>query len=161
MTGIMTRKDLRELSRFRLQEAEALYKAHLYDGCIYLAGYAVELALRARICRLLRVKEYPLSGNIGKAFKVHKLDQLKQNPRAIVFDPVSRLVFAASEAPEQKNHRPWYRQSNICGKASSKTCHFRRSCSRTSWSIEQAVADSSWSERSPAGGRDRHGYRRR
>ncbi|MGB7600828.1 MAG: HEPN domain-containing protein [Candidatus Sulfotelmatobacter sp.] len=77
MTGTMTRRDLRELSRVRLQEAEALYKAHLYDGCVYLAGYAVELALKARICRLLRVKEYPLSGDIGKAFKVHKLDQLK------------------------------------------------------------------------------------
>jgi HEPN domain-containing protein len=73
----MTRKDLRELSRLRLREAQALYKAHLYDGCVYLAGYAVELALKARICRLLRIKEYPLSGDIGKAFKVHSLDQLK------------------------------------------------------------------------------------
>jgi HEPN domain-containing protein len=55
----MTREDLRELSRLRLREAEVLYKAHLYDGCVYLAGYAVELALKARICRLLHIKEYP------------------------------------------------------------------------------------------------------
>jgi HEPN domain-containing protein len=72
----MTRKDLQELSRLRLREAETLYKAHLYDGCVYLAGYAVELALKARICRLLRISQYP-SGDIGRAFKIHSLDQLK------------------------------------------------------------------------------------
>ncbi len=72
----MTRKDLQELSRLRLREADALYNARLYDGCVYLAGYAVELALKARICRVLRVNEYP-SGDLGKAFKVHSLEQLK------------------------------------------------------------------------------------
>jgi hypothetical protein len=73
----MTRKDLQDLSRLRLREAQALFKARLYDGSVYLAGYAIELALKARICRLLRVKEYPLSGDIGRAFKIHNLDQLK------------------------------------------------------------------------------------
>jgi HEPN domain-containing protein len=72
----MTRKDIQKLSRLRLQEADALYRAQLYDGCVYLAGYAVELALKARICRVLRVNEYP-SGDLGKAFRVHSLDQLK------------------------------------------------------------------------------------
>jgi HEPN domain-containing protein len=72
-----TRKALQELSRVRLREAEALYNAGLYDGCVYLAGYAVELALKARICRVLHVREYPLSGELGRAFKVHGLDQLK------------------------------------------------------------------------------------
>jgi hypothetical protein len=72
----MTRKELQELARLRLREADALYKAHLYDGCVYLAGYAVELGLKARICRVLRVNEYP-SGDLGKAFKVHSLNQLK------------------------------------------------------------------------------------
>jgi HEPN domain-containing protein len=76
-TSPMTRKALQELSRLRLREAEALYKAHLYDGSVYLAGYAVELALKARICRILHVKEYPLTGELGRAFKVHSLDQLK------------------------------------------------------------------------------------
>lgn len=36
----------------------------------------MELALKARICRVLRVNEYP-SGDLGKAFKVHSLEQLK------------------------------------------------------------------------------------
>ena len=73
----MTRKDLQELSRLRLKEAEALYKAHFYDGSVYLAGYAVELALKARICRILHLREYPLSGDLGKAFKIHNLEHLR------------------------------------------------------------------------------------
>jgi hypothetical protein len=28
-------------------------------------------------CRLLRIEQYPLAGDIGRAFKVHSLDQLK------------------------------------------------------------------------------------
>ena len=73
----MTRKDLQMLARLRLQEAVALHKAGFYDGSVYLAGYAVELALKARVCRLLHLTEYPPSGNIGPAFKVHDLEQLK------------------------------------------------------------------------------------
>ena len=74
--GPMTRNDLQELARLRLKEAQTLYRAGLFDGCVYLAGYAVERALKARICRLLRVKEYPMTGDLGRAFKVHRLDQL-------------------------------------------------------------------------------------
>lgn len=73
----LTRKQLQELARLRIQEAEALYKARLYDGAVYLAGYAVELALKSRICKILKVAEYPDSGEIGKSFKTHKLEQLK------------------------------------------------------------------------------------
>jgi HEPN domain-containing protein len=58
-----------------LREAEALYNAGLYDGSVYLAGYAVELGLKARICRLLRVAEYPV--DIGQSFKIHNFGQLK------------------------------------------------------------------------------------
>jgi len=71
----LPRKQLQELARLRLREAEALYKARLYDGSVYLAGYAVELGLKARICRILGLKEYPLE--LGQTFKVHNLAQLK------------------------------------------------------------------------------------
>jgi HEPN domain-containing protein len=71
----LPRKQLQQLARLRLREAEALYQAGLYDGCAYLAGYAVELALKARICRLLGLKDYPLDP--PQAFKSHNLEQLK------------------------------------------------------------------------------------
>jgi HEPN domain-containing protein len=70
----LPRKQLQELARLRLREAEALYSARLYDGSVYLAGYAVELALKARICRLLGLKDYPLE--LGQAFKIHNLEHL-------------------------------------------------------------------------------------
>jgi HEPN domain-containing protein len=70
-----TRRQLQELARLRLREAKALYAADLYDGCVYLAGYAIELALKARICKLLKVNEYPTE--FGSSYKVHDLDRLR------------------------------------------------------------------------------------
>lgn len=75
--GDMTRQDLQQLSRLRLREAAALFRARLYDGSVYLAGYAVELGLKARICHVLRVREFPLDGSLGRIFKVHDLEHLK------------------------------------------------------------------------------------
>jgi hypothetical protein len=71
---LLPRKQLQLLAKLRLREAEALYQAGLYDGCGYLAGYVVELALKARICRLLGVQNYPAEP--PQAFKVHSLAQL-------------------------------------------------------------------------------------
>lgn len=71
-----TYQTLKDLAQLRLREAEALFAAGLYDGCAYLAGYVVELALKARICKLLDVDVYPDSGNLSRAYAVHDLDQL-------------------------------------------------------------------------------------
>jgi len=68
--------ELRKLARSRLDEAKVLAAAGHYDGAIYLAGYVVELALKARICRILDMNEYPDTGDFGKAFKTHKYDDL-------------------------------------------------------------------------------------
>ena len=48
----------------------------LYDGSRYLVGYVIELALEARICRVLDLAEYPDRGNLSGAFKTHKLNDL-------------------------------------------------------------------------------------
>jgi hypothetical protein len=61
--GLMpTRQELKDLTRLRLREAEALFQAACYNGAVYLGGYAVEAALKARICRLLGAENYPDSG---------------------------------------------------------------------------------------------------
>lgn len=60
----------------RLQEAETLFNAELYDGCVYLCGYVVELALKACICRLLDTNDYPATGEYKRVYAVHDLDQL-------------------------------------------------------------------------------------
>ena len=48
---LVDRKDLQELSKVRLKEATALLKLGLFDGAYYLAGYAVECALKACIAK--------------------------------------------------------------------------------------------------------------
>ena len=68
-----TREELRELARLRLREAEALYATGLYDGCVYLCGYVVELALKACICATLAIPEYPSK----RLFLTHDFDELK------------------------------------------------------------------------------------
>ena len=107
----LPRKQLQALARLRLREAEALYSARLFDGSVYVAGYAVELALKARICRLLDLANYPLE--LGQAFRVHNLEQLKAlagltsqiDPikNKDLFDNWSRAV---DWDPEQRYHAP-------------------------------------------------------
>lgn len=72
-----TRHELQQLAKLRLCEAERLYAAGLYDGTVYLCGYVVEFALKARICKLLRVKEYPDSRKGLQFFKTHDFEVLK------------------------------------------------------------------------------------
>jgi HEPN domain-containing protein len=71
-----TRNQLKELAKLRLKEAETLFNAGLYDGTVYLCGYVIEFALKARICKLLDTNEYPSSGKLKSAYAVHNLDQL-------------------------------------------------------------------------------------
>jgi len=120
-TAKPTRRQLQDLAKLRLREAEVLYDAGLYDGSIYLAGYAVELALKARICRLLRLADYPV--NLGSSFKVHDFEQLKVlagldseidfNKNAELYDNWSRAILWD---PEQR-YEPPGRYTAITAKA--------------------------------------------
>ena len=51
---MITRRDLTKTARAHLRDAGILYRRGSYDGAAYLYGYAVEIALKARICRTLR-----------------------------------------------------------------------------------------------------------
>ena len=73
---MITRKDFQKIAELRLKEAKTLYKAGLYDGTVYLCGYAVEAALKARICRHLQMKEYLDSGDMKGIFLSHDFDRL-------------------------------------------------------------------------------------
>jgi hypothetical protein len=48
--------ELDRLARARLEDAKALLAATRYDGAVYLCGYAVEVALKARTCRAIKVE---------------------------------------------------------------------------------------------------------
>ena len=47
--------EIRNLARQRLHEAEILFSHGKSDGAFYLAGYAAELSLKAKICERLGI----------------------------------------------------------------------------------------------------------
>jgi HEPN domain-containing protein len=70
-----TKADLQKLAALRLREAESLFQAGLYDGCVYLCGYVVELALKACICKTLNEPQYP-DTFLKSVFRTHEFDEL-------------------------------------------------------------------------------------
>ena len=64
-----TRSELKKLANIRLAEAKSLLENGYYDGASYLAGYALEMALKARICKILEIDKFPDSGNYSNSFK--------------------------------------------------------------------------------------------
>ena len=81
----MDRKDFQELSKIRLREASALLKMGFFDGAYYLAGYAVECALKACIAKGTHRYEFPdrkkvessHSHNLRELIRVAGLDELR------------------------------------------------------------------------------------
>ena len=71
--------DLKLLARGRLRDARALFRAGRYDAAAYICGYAVEVALKARICRTLKWNGFPHSNSEFdglQSFRTHRLDIL-------------------------------------------------------------------------------------
>lgn len=71
--------ELDAIAAARVEDAKALLAAGRFDGAAYLCGYAVEVALKARICRVLNWPEFPSTGGEFQAyrsFQTHELDVL-------------------------------------------------------------------------------------
>ena len=76
---MISRQQLRKIARARLQDAQVLRRARRYDGAVYLCGYAVEIALEARICRALRWPAFPEDNREFEGYqslRTHRLDVL-------------------------------------------------------------------------------------
>ncbi|GAB4027033.1 hypothetical protein [Spirosoma koreense] len=52
------RTEFQELAILRLEEADTLLAENYPDGAFYLAGYAVECALKSAICRTLNIDDF-------------------------------------------------------------------------------------------------------
>ncbi len=71
--------ELDQIALARLDDAKTLLAAGRFDGATYLCGYAVEVALKARICRVLNWREFPGTSSEFqnyKTFRTHELDVL-------------------------------------------------------------------------------------
>ena len=70
---------LRKIALARLEDSVVLFNNNRYDSALYLCGYAVEIALKCRICETLQWAGYPSTNkdfeNL-KSFKTHSLEVL-------------------------------------------------------------------------------------
>jgi len=57
--------ELDKIAEARLDDARALLTASRYDGATYLCGYAVEVALKARVCRVLNWPTFPSTRGVS------------------------------------------------------------------------------------------------
>ena len=68
--------ELDSIARARIEDAKALLMAGRFDGAAYLCGYAVEGALKARICRTLNWAEFPSTGGEFQAYRSFQTHEL-------------------------------------------------------------------------------------
>jgi HEPN domain-containing protein len=90
----MNRADLQKLSNMRIREAKILFAAGEYSGAYYLAGYAVECALKACIAKGVQRYDFPDKSLAHKSY-VHVLGDL-----AKLADPNSELAIATRANPK-------------------------------------------------------------
>ena len=74
--SVMRRADFRQLAQLRIREAKILLDNACYEGAYYLAGYAVECALKACISKLTQKHEFPLTEGEARMVYSHKLKDL-------------------------------------------------------------------------------------
>ncbi|HYW42024.1 MAG TPA: hypothetical protein VE959_04155 [Bryobacteraceae bacterium] len=76
---MISTKEMRAIARARLRDAQVLLRAKRFDGAWYLCGYAIEFALKARICRTLKWPGFPENAQDFKGLqsvKTHDLEIL-------------------------------------------------------------------------------------
>lgn len=71
----MNRRELQALAETRLKDAQALYRAKRFDGAYYLAGYAIECALKACIAKKTKKHDFP-DKQLGNDAYTHDLQRL-------------------------------------------------------------------------------------
>lgn len=73
--------DIEALADTKFKEAQCLLASDFYDGSFYLAGYTIELLLKAKVCKTLGITDFFLfdkakNKDAYRPFKVHDYDQL-------------------------------------------------------------------------------------
>ena len=72
----VNRKDFQDLADVRIAEAELLLKGGCFDGAYYLAGYAVECALKACIAKLTKDHDFPPPRKVVEDCYTHNIETL-------------------------------------------------------------------------------------
>jgi HEPN domain-containing protein len=72
----MNRTDLQNLTDLRIREAKILLDGGSYPGAFYLAGYAIECALKACIAKETKQYDFPDKPEQVKQIYSHNLERL-------------------------------------------------------------------------------------
>jgi hypothetical protein len=72
----VTRAIFQELARIRIEDAKVLLDAGRSDAAYYLAGYAVECALKACIAKLTSQYDFPPKPRVVESYYRHDLQGL-------------------------------------------------------------------------------------
>ncbi len=72
--------DIQVLAKNKMHESNCLFANGFYDGAYYLAGYVIELLLKARICKTLGIDNFfvfnKAKKELYKPYKVHDFEEL-------------------------------------------------------------------------------------
>jgi hypothetical protein len=71
----VNRSDLQRLADLRFSEAAALFAVRAFEGSFYLAGYAVECALKACIAKRTREFDFPDKRDVERSY-THDMTRL-------------------------------------------------------------------------------------
>jgi hypothetical protein len=111
----MNRKEFQQLAAVRLREAKLLLAANCPDGAYYLAGYAVECALKACIAKSTQRHDFPdlerardsYTHNAKKLIVTAGLESaLDEAVRQSEFGRRLRIVIRWSEESRYSSHSP-------------------------------------------------------
>lgn len=72
----MNRTDFHKLTEIRIKEAKLLLDRKCYQGAYYLAGYAVECALKACIAKRTQAHDFPPKPRVVRDFYQHDIESL-------------------------------------------------------------------------------------
>jgi len=95
----MNRNDFQQLAEIRIDEAAALLAAKKWDGAYYLAGYAVECALKACIAKLTREHDFPPERTFVESWYTHAVSKLVESANLAILlktDMKADVAFAAN-----------------------------------------------------------------
>lgn len=92
---MLTIAELTSLARARLKDADALFSKRRYDGAGYICGYAVEIALKARIAKTLKWSGFPSNGSEFKGVENLKTHNLRLLLRFSGWDAKIKARFTA------------------------------------------------------------------
>ena len=106
----MNRTDFHKLTEIRLKETKLLLDRKCYQGAYYLAGYAVECALKACIAKRTQAHDFPPKPQVVRDFYQHDIRslakmaglELKLNKRLSVVQFKSNWDFVSKWSEERR-----------------------------------------------------------